>query len=52
MNKFDPDLHFIFKEVATNINFLNLNLKMIKVVANPHDKQFHIIITQTHCANC
>ena len=39
MNQLDPDLHFIFKEVTTNINFLNINLKIMKAVTTPHEKQ-------------
>ena len=29
MNELDPDLQFIFEELTTNINFLNINLKLI-----------------------
>ena len=27
MNELDPDLQFIFEELTTNINFLNINIK-------------------------
>ena len=29
MNELDPDLQFIFKELTKNINFLDINLKII-----------------------
>ena len=29
MNKLDPDLQFIFEELTKNIDFLNINLKII-----------------------
>ena len=29
MNKLDPDLQFIFEELTANINFLDINLKII-----------------------
>ena len=29
MNELDPDLQFIFEEVTKNINFLDINLKII-----------------------
>ena len=29
MNAFDPDLQIIFDELTTNINFRNINLKII-----------------------
>ena len=29
MNELDPDLQFIFEELTKNIDFLNINLKII-----------------------
>ena len=29
MNELDPDLQFIFEELTKNINFLDINLKII-----------------------
>ena len=39
MNELNPDLQFIFEEFTTNINFLDINLKII-------DKKLHFDVYQ------
>ena len=46
MNELDPDLQFIFEELTKNINFLDINLKIIN-----NGLHFDVYHKPTNCLN-
>ena len=47
MNEIDPSLQFVFEELRTNINFLDINLKIIinkYILMLTTNLQIHLVI--------